>query len=148
MRPTVEQTRQQVRQQVDTSLYAIEHLVENPPDKWLERNLCGNDRLGYDPWLHTVDGAERIRKGCAAAGATPVAVESNPIDEIWTDRPAPPLGPVSVHDLRFAGEPAEQKLSRIAAELAARSRPASCLPQEQRRIRRSAASRAAARRLP
>src|SRR6266487_1337014 len=46
----------QVRQQVDTSLYAIEHLVENPPDKWLERNLCGNDRLGYDPWLHTVDG--------------------------------------------------------------------------------------------
>src|SRR5580692_2350718 len=34
----------QVRQQVDTSIYAIEHLVENPPDKWLERNLCGNDR--------------------------------------------------------------------------------------------------------
>ncbi|MFZ1092992.1 MAG: aminopeptidase P family protein [Xanthobacteraceae bacterium] len=108
----------QVRQQVDTSLYTIEHLVENPPDKWLERNLCGNDRLGYDPWLHTVDAAERIRKGCAAAGATLVAVESNPIDEIWTDRPAPPLGPVSVHDLRFAGEPAEHKLSRIVAELA------------------------------
>src|SRR5437764_12533321 len=96
----------QVRQQVDTSLYAIEHLVENPPDKWLERKLCCNDRLGYDPWLHTVDGAERIRKACAAAGATLVAVESNPIDEIWTDRPPPPLGPVSVHNMRFAGEPA------------------------------------------
>ena len=36
----------------------------------------------------------------------------------YTDRPAPPLGPVSVHDLRFAGEPAEHKLSRIVAELA------------------------------
>ncbi len=108
----------QARQQVDTSLYAIEHLVENPPDTWLERNLSHTDRLGYDPWLHTVDGAERIRKACAAVGATPVPVESNPIDEIWTDRPPPPLGPVSVHDLRFAGEPSEHKLSRIAAELA------------------------------
>src|SRR3984893_5456542 len=108
----------QVRQQVDTSLYAIEHLVENPPDKWLEQNLCGNDRLGYDPWLHTRDRAERIRKACAAAGAPLVAIEANPIDAIWTDRPAPPLGPVSVHDPRFAGEPAEHKLSRIVAELA------------------------------
>src|ERR1700704_1941967 len=29
----------QVRQQVDTALFAIEHLVEMPPHQWLERNL-------------------------------------------------------------------------------------------------------------
>ena len=29
----------QVRDQVDTSLFPIEHLVETPPDKWLEQNL-------------------------------------------------------------------------------------------------------------
>jgi Xaa-Pro aminopeptidase len=108
----------QARQQVDSSLYAIEHLVESPPDKWLERNLSQTDRLGYDPWLHTVAGAERIANACAAVGATLVPVLSNPIDAIWTDRPPPPLGPVTVHDLRFAGEPAEHKLSRITAELA------------------------------
>jgi Xaa-Pro aminopeptidase len=108
----------QAREQVDTSLFSIEHLVETPPDKWIEQNLSGSDRLGYDPWLHTVEGAERLGKACAAAGATLVAVEPDLIDEIWRDRPAPPLGTVTLHDPRFAGEAAEAKLERIRGEIA------------------------------
>ena len=107
----------QVREQVDTSLFTIEHLVETPPDRWIETNLTSADRLGYDPWLHTVESAERLAKACAAAGATLVAVEPDLIDAIWSDRPAPPLGAVMLHDLRFAGEAAEDKLARIRAEL-------------------------------
>jgi Xaa-Pro aminopeptidase len=107
----------QVREQVDTSLFTIEHLVETPPDRWIETNLTSADRLGYDPWLHTVESAERLAKACAAAGATLVALEPDLIDAIWSDRPAPPLGAVMLHDLRFAGEAAEDKLARIRAEL-------------------------------
>jgi Xaa-Pro aminopeptidase len=108
----------QAREQVDTSLFAIEHLVETPPDRWIEENLTAGDRIGYDPWLHTVEGAERLGKACAAAGATLVAVEPDLIDAIWADRPAPPLGAVTLHDVRFAGEAAEDKLARIRAEVA------------------------------
>src|SRR5499426_577142 len=108
----------QAREQVDTSLFAIEHLIETPPDRWIEENLTAGDRLGYDPWLHTVEGAERLDKACAAAGAKLIAVEPDLIDAIWTDRPPPPLGAVTLHDLRFAGETAESKLARIRAELA------------------------------
>jgi Xaa-Pro aminopeptidase len=108
----------QVTHEVDGALFAIEHLVESPPDQWIERNLSSDDRLAYDPWLHTVEGAERLRKACAAAGAALVPFEENLIDQIWTDRPPPPLGPVTLHDLRFAGETAEHKHERIAAELA------------------------------
>jgi Xaa-Pro aminopeptidase len=108
----------QARQQVDASLLLIEHLIENPPDRWIETNLASGDRLAYDPWLHTVEGADRIRKACAAAGAELIATERNLIDEIWTDRPSPPLGAVTLHALRFAGEPAEHKRERITAELA------------------------------
>ncbi len=107
----------QAREQVDTGLIAIEHLVENPPHQWIEANLGEGDRLGYDPWLHTVEGAERLAKACAGAGAALIALESNPIDEIWSDRPPPPLGAVTLHDLRFAGEPASEKHARIVAEL-------------------------------
>ena len=107
----------QVRDQIDIALFAVEHLVENPPDKWLEANLPAGARLGYDPWLHTADGAEKLGKACAAAGATLTAAEPNPIDAVWTDRPAPPLGAVVLHDLKFAGEPAGEKLARIQAEL-------------------------------
>src|SRR5437016_5478640 len=92
----------QVRDQIDTALFAVEHLVENPPDKWIEANLTKGARLGYDPWLHTADGAEKLAKAATAAGATLVPIDSNPIDSVWSDRPAPPLGPVVVHELTFA----------------------------------------------
>jgi Xaa-Pro aminopeptidase len=107
----------QAREQVDTSLFAIEHLVEAPPERWIEANLSPGDRLGYGPWLHTVEGAERLGKACAAAGAALVAVEPDLIDTIWTDRPAPPLGAVTLHHLRFAGEASAAKLARIRTEL-------------------------------
>jgi len=103
--------------QVDTDLFSVEHLVDHPPHRWIEQNFSSNDRLGYDPWLHTVEGAERLRKACATAGAVLVPVAQNLVDAIWSDRPPPPLGPVTIHDLRFAGESAHHKRERIAAEL-------------------------------
>ncbi|HEY2756297.1 MAG TPA: aminopeptidase P family protein [Pseudolabrys sp.] len=104
--------------QIDTAVFAIEHLVDNPPDQWLAQNLKAGNRLGYDPWLHTVDGVERLRKACAKAGAELVALESNPIDALWRDRPAPPSGLVTLRDITLAGESASDKLARIRAELA------------------------------
>ena len=107
----------QVREQVDTKLFAIEHLVENPPDQWIEKNLGPGDSLGYDPWLHTVEGAEKLAKACAAAGATLVPIEPNPIDAIWIERPPPPLGAVTLHGVRFAGEEATTKLAQLRPEI-------------------------------
>src|SRR5207302_7848402 len=52
------------------------------------------------------------------AGAELVAVESNPLDSVWTERPAPPLGPVAVHGTQFSGELEAEKLGRIRGELA------------------------------
>jgi Xaa-Pro aminopeptidase len=108
----------QVREQTDPSLFTIAHLVETPPSEWIEKNLGPADRLAYDPWLHTVEGAERLAKACSAAGATLAALDANPIDAIWTNRPAPPLGPVVLHDMRYAGQEAESKLARIRGEVA------------------------------
>ncbi len=108
----------QAREQVDTSLFEIVHLIETPPAEWLERTLSASDRLGYDPWLHTVESAEKLAKACATAAAALVPVEPDPIDALWTDRPAPPLGPVVLHDIRFAGEEAATKLSRVRSEIA------------------------------
>jgi Xaa-Pro aminopeptidase len=108
----------QVREEVDEAIFAVEHLIERPPAAWIEANLPAGARLGYSPWLHTVDGAEKLAKACAAVDATLVALADNPTDAIWTDRPPPPLGAVVLHDLRFAGEEAGAKLARIRAEIA------------------------------
>src|SRR5580658_2591474 len=107
----------QVREEVDSAVFTVEHLVERPPTLWIETNLPKGAKLGYSPWLHTVDGAERLAKACAAAEAALVPVEDNPIDAIWSDRPQLPLGPVVAHDLRFAGESTKDKLSRLRADM-------------------------------
>jgi Xaa-Pro aminopeptidase len=107
----------QAREQVDAAVFLIEHLIDRPPEAWIEENLTAGTKLGYDPWLHTIAAAERLAKATEAAGAGLVPVASNPVDAIWSDRPAPPLGPVVLHDLRFAGEDASAKLARVADEI-------------------------------
>jgi Xaa-Pro aminopeptidase len=107
----------QAAAQVDAKVFAIAHLVDSPPDQWLEQNLKPGVKIGYDPWLHTADGAERLKKASEAAGATLVAVESNPLDALWKKRPAPPSGAVVLRDARFAGESADDKLRRVRTEL-------------------------------
>ncbi len=105
----------QARQQVDEALFAIENIADQRPEAWIEANLPVGGALAYDPWLHTVSGAEKLAKACTAAAGK--LVTADPIGAIWQDRPSPPLGPASVHDLRFAGEAAEAKLERIRAEI-------------------------------
>jgi len=107
----------QAASQVDRTIFTIEHLVERPPAQWIEQNLKNGARLGYDPWLHTTEQVERLRKACATAGAELIAVDVNPIDALWRNRPTPPAGPIALRDIKFAGESAQEKLKRIRAEL-------------------------------
>src|SRR6476659_839798 len=50
----------QAREQVDAALFEIENIANTTPEQWIERTLSNGDVLGYDPWLHTVEGAERL----------------------------------------------------------------------------------------
>ena len=108
----------QAAKQVDGKAWSVEPLVDPPPETWLEKHLNAGDRLGFDPWLHTSAAAERLAAACAKAGAELVAVTSNPLDSVWTERPAPPLGPVAVHGTQFSGETEAGKLGRIRGEIA------------------------------
>jgi Xaa-Pro aminopeptidase len=108
----------QAAKQVDRKAWHVEPLVDPPPEHWLARHLAKGDRLGFDPWLHTSAAADRLTAACAKAGAELVAVDSNPVDAIWHERPAPPLGPVSIQGPQFAGEIEAEKLKRIRLEIA------------------------------
>src|SRR6266852_2333437 len=108
----------QAAKQVDAKAWSIESLIDPPPENWLAKHLIAGDRLGFDPWLHTSAAAERLAATCAKAGAELIAVDSNPLDSVWTERPAPPLAPVAVHGPQFSGEAETDKLGRIRLEIA------------------------------
>src|SRR5260370_41639900 len=87
-----------------------------PPHQWLEKNLGSHDRLGYDPWLHTVESAERLAKACAESGASLVAVEPDLVDAIWADRPAPRPGARRPYYAAFASVAVLSDTARIRPE--------------------------------
>ncbi|MGA8902099.1 aminopeptidase P family protein [Bradyrhizobium sp.] len=108
----------QAGKQVDAKAWRVEPLVDPPPETWLAQHLAAGDRLGFDPWLHTTAAAEKLSQACEKAGAELVAVDSNPVDAVWTERPAQPLAPVTLHGRQFSGELEADKLKRIEAEIA------------------------------
>ncbi|AWO93457.2 MULTISPECIES: aminopeptidase P family protein [Bradyrhizobium] len=107
----------QAAKQVDAKAWAVESLVDPPPESWVSAHLKAGDRLGFDPWLHTFAAAERLAAACTRAGAELVAVDSNPVDAVWHDRPQPPLAPVAVHGVQHAGIGEAEKLAQIKSEI-------------------------------
>jgi len=107
----------QVQDQVDSELFEIQHLIDMPPTKWLEANLQSNKVVGYDPWLHTSDGVKRLKQACRKAEANLVAVDHNPLDAVWSDRPAAPQAPMRVHEGEFAGRDSADKRAEIGKQL-------------------------------
>jgi Xaa-Pro aminopeptidase len=108
---------EQVKAEADGSVFEFRHVTDDPPAEWIARHVKAGDKLGYDPWLHTPDAVARFRAACEKAGAELVAVEANPIDAIWRDRPPAPLGAITAQKLRFAGESTGAKLKRAREAL-------------------------------
>jgi Xaa-Pro aminopeptidase len=105
----------QVRQQADAALWEFRHITDEPPAAWLKAAAPAGARIGYDPLLISEDTIDRIAKG--APSVVLVAVDHNPIDAVWPDRPESPAAAVSVYPLELAGRSAADKRGDIAAIL-------------------------------
>ena len=103
----------QVRAQVDGAHYSYENVPESSPAKWLGLHAGEGARIGYDPWLHRRDWVRQAAAELVGRGGSLVAVERNPIDAIWSDRPAPSPAAVRVHPERLAGRSSADKRSEI-----------------------------------
>lgn len=119
----------QVRDQADVEDFAPEDLIGHPPHQWLKDKLTTGDRIGYDPRLLTLAEVRRFESVCEAAGAEFVALSENPIDAVWSDRPAPPLAQVMQQADSLAGETADDKIRRMQALLADKNVDAAILAQ-------------------
>jgi Xaa-Pro aminopeptidase len=108
----------QAREQTDPAIFTLINMVDTAPSAWIEQHLPAGLRIGYDPWLHTADGVERLAKACEKAGSTLVPLSDNPVDAVWTDRPPPPRGAVTLHDPRYSGLDPADKLKQVRQDIA------------------------------
>ncbi|KQS03010.1 X-Pro aminopeptidase [Sphingomonas sp. Leaf357] len=108
----------QVRQQVDGAHWQYVPVPAVSIADWLGEHAPQGGRIGYDPWLHTRAWVEQARTALAARGAELVAVDTNPVDAIWPDRPQPSDTKLSVQSDDRAGASSAEKRALIADWLA------------------------------
>jgi len=104
--------RTQVKSQVDLAHFSPVDWPETTLADWLRQALPDGGKVGFDPWLHTKGEMDKLTN----CGVELVAVD-NLVDRIWADRPARPSGKIMEYPVEFAGETAEAKRKRIAANI-------------------------------
>ena len=104
----------QVRDEVDPQAYAYCSVPEDKPGEWLAAHAPKGARIGYDPWLHTTGWVETTARALVPVEGALVPVQSNPVDAIWEDRPAPSSAEVFLQDERFAGRSSADKRGELA----------------------------------
>ncbi|WP_375391640.1 aminopeptidase P family N-terminal domain-containing protein, partial [uncultured Sphingomonas sp.] len=109
----------QVREQVDGANWDHVGVPAESVAGWLAEHVRSGARIGYDPWLHTAGWVADTTARLAERGATPVPVDRNPVDAIWTDRPHPSDARLQAHDDPAAGRSSAEKRADIADWLAA-----------------------------
>lgn len=107
----------QVRDQVDETLFAYHHFIDEPPVTWLGEQLGEGAKVVCDPRLHSLAWFEQAKKVLARAGCELVADADNLIDNCWDDRPAPLVKQALLHQQQYTGEHSRDKRARLGERL-------------------------------
>lgn len=87
-------------------------------EDWLCHNLPADSAIGVDGMVFSLVSINQMRSRFEATGLT-LDTAFAPIDTLWAGRPALPSDAVFVHDVKYAGESAPDKIARILGAVAA-----------------------------
>lgn len=97
------------------------------PFAWLETQALDGMVLGFDPKLVAPNAAKQLSDACQRTGARLVALDRNPIDIAWADRPSLPSAKIVAHPIERSGKASAEKRADIAETLRARGAGAAVL---------------------
>jgi Xaa-Pro aminopeptidase len=103
--------------ETDTSIVEVVEAAQGGIPAQIADFAPKGGKVGFDPWLHTTSEIADLEK--KFAGKATLVPTDNLVDRIWTERPAPPNGPVEVLGHNRAGKTAADKLGELRAILAA-----------------------------
>ncbi|MDE6370054.1 MAG: aminopeptidase P family protein, partial [Duncaniella sp.] len=84
--------------------------------KFLTDTLHSGDTVGLDGLLMSVDATASLRSALTARGIK-LNVNFAPLDAVWADRPQLPDGPIFIHDIKYAGKSASDKLADLRRDI-------------------------------
>ena len=86
---------------------------------FLCENLHAGEKAGLDGMLFTSAQVDSLKKALGAKGID-LITDLDIIDSIWIDRPALPDGKIFVHETKYAGKTASDKVTEILADAASK----------------------------
>jgi Xaa-Pro aminopeptidase len=104
----------QVREQVDGKHWQYVAVPQTSITAWLSDHAPSGGRIGYDPWVHTKGWVEAATRALKERGAELVAVEANPIDQVWADQPARSDAKMIALEDHYTGETSAEKRGKVA----------------------------------
>lgn len=97
--------------------------VEGTPtiSDWIASELSQNEdecrEVGLDGMVNSYNETMALISDLRKAGGITVRTNFDPLEQIWTNRPAIPENPVEIQPFNFAGETVEDKIQRIRKAL-------------------------------
>ena len=98
----------------DSGFVMMKENMGNDPTihEWLQQVLEEDSVIAIDGRLYSAQAANQLERFCGENGFM-LVTEFYPADRIWTDRPARPSEAAYVHDVKYAGEEATDKIERL-----------------------------------
>lgn len=84
--------------------------------EWLKDNLEEGDTLGFDGKIYPQNDVERLEEQIGKKGIKFID-EFDLVGEIWTDRPAAPKSKAFVHEVKYTGKTAKEKIEEVRKEM-------------------------------
>ncbi|MDE7397118.1 MAG: aminopeptidase P family N-terminal domain-containing protein, partial [Muribaculum sp.] len=99
----------------------IELMKEDIPgtptiNEFIISNLSTGQTVGIDGMLFSINAANALQSALTAHGIS-LNTTFFPAEGLWNDRPALPETPIFIHDTKYAGESASDKISRVLSAL-------------------------------
>eukprot|EP00731_Ephydatia_muelleri_P035767 Em0158g7a len=111
----------QASQQIDPSLWTLMKQGNSgipSVAEWLSKELPSDARIGFDPNLISEALYKSYEEALEYTGQRLVAITTNLVDEVWSDRPPRPAGPLMVLPLHYTGRSLQEKVEDVRIEMA------------------------------
>ena len=93
--------------------------IEGTPTiaEWLGKECGAGAEVCIDGWCSSASAVRELIADLRHEGGITVRTNLDPLRQIWRNRPVIPENPVEIYPLKYAGEPAREKMTRIREAL-------------------------------
>ncbi|KAM4696110.1 xaa-Pro aminopeptidase 2 [Rhinophrynus dorsalis] len=112
----------QAEREMDCSWELQKTTSSNSIVTWIQEELKSGEKIGFDPFLFSIDEWESYSKSIQGSGRILLSIPTNLVDKVWGDQ-RPPLPNTEIYSLRdeFVGSSWQEKVLEIRRQMNAHS---------------------------